>query len=229
MNDNHTPPYDAASDELAPIAGLELVYISDPMCSWCYGFSPIIKTIARQFEGRMPVWPLMGGLRAGNTAPMTEADKDYIRGAWANVAKMSGKKFNQSFFEREGFVYDTEPACRAVLTMRIMEPDRALEFLEFVATAFYTEGRDTTKDDVLIDLAEEFGADRARFERGFKMPDVIEATARDFTSARQLGVQAFPTLMAGNDSIGYTLLSNGYIPFAELSDQLEAWYDSQMS
>ena len=63
-----------------------------------------------------------GGLRAGNTQAMREKDRDYIRGAWTNVGQASGQPFDFSFFEREEFIYDTEPACRAVVTMRTRSP-----------------------------------------------------------------------------------------------------------
>ena len=43
-----------------------LLYVADPMCSWCYGFSPVIGAVAGHFGDRLPVRLLMGGLRAGN-------------------------------------------------------------------------------------------------------------------------------------------------------------------
>jgi putative protein-disulfide isomerase len=97
---------------------LRLVYLADPMCSWCYGFSPVITALAERFEGRLGLQVVVGGLRAGNTAPMRAEDKDYIREAWTRVGAASGQPFDLSFFDREGFVYDTEPACRAVVTAR---------------------------------------------------------------------------------------------------------------
>jgi len=94
------------------------IYFADPMCSWCYGFAPVIWALAERFEGRMDVQLVMGGLRAGNTAPMREEDRAYIRDAWARVHAASGQPFDFSFHEREAFVYDTEPACRAVVAVR---------------------------------------------------------------------------------------------------------------
>ena len=55
------------------------IYFADPMCSWCYGFAPVIWALAERFEGRMDVQLVMGGLRAGNTTPMREEDRAYIR------------------------------------------------------------------------------------------------------------------------------------------------------
>ena len=70
-----------------------LVYFADPMCSWCYGFSPVIAAIAERFEDRMPLQLVMGGLRAGNTAAMRPQDKDTIRDAWTRVGAATGQPF----------------------------------------------------------------------------------------------------------------------------------------
>ena len=54
----------------------QLIYVADPMCSWCYGFAPVIAAIADAFRERLPISLLLGGLRAGNTRPMTQTDRD---------------------------------------------------------------------------------------------------------------------------------------------------------
>ena len=56
--------------------GRHFLYIADPMCSWCYGFAPVIEALAARFAGRLPVRVMMGGLRAGNTRAMRAEDKD---------------------------------------------------------------------------------------------------------------------------------------------------------
>jgi len=42
-----------------------LLYVADPMCSWCWGFAPVIADICAAFGDRLPVRPVMGGLRPG--------------------------------------------------------------------------------------------------------------------------------------------------------------------
>jgi putative protein-disulfide isomerase len=93
-------------------AAMEMIYIADPMCSWCYGFHPAISAFAERFAAELPLRLMMGGLRAGNREAMGAADKDYVRQAWARVGAATGQPFDMSFFAREDFTYDTEPACR---------------------------------------------------------------------------------------------------------------------
>lgn len=201
----------------------QLVYFADPMCSWCYGFSPVIAALAERFEDRLPLQLVMGGLRAGNTLPMTERDKDYIRDAWARVGAATGEAFNMSFFDRETFVYDTEPACRAVVAARRLLPKMALSFKARVSRAFYAENRDMTSAEGILEVAEEAGFDRTQFADAFAAPETHNETFRDFLTAQELGIRGFPTLIAGSNEKGYALLTNGYRPLDDLAEPLERW------
>jgi putative protein-disulfide isomerase len=200
-----------------------LVYFADPMCSWCYGFSPVIGALAERFEGRLPLDVVMGGLRAGNTEPMRAEDKDYIRNAWTRVGAASGQPFDFSFFDREGFVYDTEPACRAVVAARRLMPSMALPFMARIQQAFYAENRDMTAPDELAGVAEEAGFERASFGETFAAAETRNETFRDFLTAQSLGIHGFPTVIAGSEEKGYALLTNGYRPLEDLAEPLERW------
>lgn len=204
-------------------AQTRLVYIADPMCSWCYGFSPVIAALAEQFEDRLPLDLVMGGLRAGNTEPMRDNDKDFIRSSWTRVGTATGQSFDMSFFDRDGFVYDTEPACRAVVTARRLMPRMALPFMARLQQAFYGENRDITAADEIGGVAEEAGFDPAGFGAAFAAPETRNETFRDFLTAEALGIRGFPTLIAGSEEKGYALLTNGYRPLEDLAGPLERW------
>jgi putative protein-disulfide isomerase len=204
-------------------AQTRLIYFADPMCSWCYGFSPVVAALAEQLEGRLPLDLVMGGLRAGNTEPMRDKDKEFIRGSWTRVGAATGQPFDFSFFDREGFVYDTEPACRAVVTARRLMPRMALPFIARVQQAFYAENRDITAAEELSQVAEEAGFDRAGFGAAFTAAETRNETFRDFLTAEALGIRGFPTLIAGSEEKGYALLTNGYRPLEDLAEPLERW------
>ena len=218
MPNQQTPPPEAAPKHL--------LYVADPMCSWCYGFAPVIDGLAEHFGERLPIRLLMGGLRAGNTRPMTEADKGTIAGHWRKVAERTGQPFDFGLFEREGWIYDTEPACRAVVTMRILNPRRALGYKARVQRAFYAENRDTTKAAVLADVAAEAGVDREIFFAEMTSAEARNATFRDFLTAQDSGIRGFPTLLAGDGTGNYLTITNGYRPLEGMADALERWLES---
>jgi putative protein-disulfide isomerase len=206
------------------MSDLRFVYFADPMCSWCYGFSPVITALAERFEGRLGLQVVMGGLRAGNTAPMRTEDKTYIREAWTQVGAASGQPFDFSFFDREDFVYDTEPACRAVVTARRLLPRLALPFMGRISQAFYAENRDMTSTEEIAAVAEEAGFEEQQFTDAFLGAEARNETFRDFLAAQELGIQGFPTLIAGSEAKGYALVTNGYRLLDDLLDPLERWW-----
>ncbi len=199
------------------------IYFADPMCSWCYGFGPVVGALTRQFEGRLELRLIMGGLRAGETRPMREKDLAYLKEAWANVADASGQPFDHAFFDRETFTYNTEPACRAVVTMRRRAPDKALSFTARVSEAFYAANRDVTSDEVLADIAAEADEDRASFFADLTGADARNETFRDFMLAKEAGVEGFPLLAAGRQSTGYALITHGFRPLDGLPEAIEDW------
>lgn len=212
----------AVSREAVLANDMHFLYVADPMCSWCYGFAPVVERIAAHFQGRLPVRIMVGGLRAGNTRPMRDQDKDYIRTAWSKVSQATGRPFDTTFFDRDGFVYDTEPACRAVVTARKLSPGGALGFMGRLSRAFYGENRDITDTEVLVALAAEAGLDADAFRVALLTPDIRNESFRDFLTAKQMGIEGFPCLIAGTTE-DYALVTHGYRPIEGMIEGIEAW------
>ena len=208
------------SDSTAP---RHLVYFADPMCSWFWGFSPVIHGLVDHFGPRLPVTLVIGGLRPGTREPMSAAMRTEIRDHWQHVHERTGQPFDFSFFERQRFVYDTEPADRAVVVMRLVNPMLTLAYFTAIQRAFYAEGRDVTDEAVLGDLAADHGIDRDKFLEAMATPEARRATLADFETARDSGVTGFPTVYAGDTSNGYARVTAGYRPLDGLAEALEAW------
>ncbi len=188
---------------------MRLLYIADPMCSWCYGFGPELTKLLERHPGTR-VDLVMGGLRPFNTQPMSAEFKEMLRGHWRHVATASGLPFSETIFERDDFIYDTEPACRAVVTARHMDVDKAYAYLKAVQLAFYRDGREVMSGDVLADIAAECGYQRDLFRMSFDSEAMREETKSDFTTTQSLGVGGFPTLGVGYGSQLF-LVTSGYV------------------
>jgi putative protein-disulfide isomerase len=188
---------------------MRLVYIADPLCSWCYGFGPeLAKLLARHPDARVDL--VMGGLRPFNREPATDAFKRMIREHWDHVAAASGLPFDRAAIDREGFVYDTEPACRAVVTGRALDASRAPGLMNAIQRAFYRDARDVMRAEVLADIAAECGYDRDTFLAQLESGDMREQTKQDFATAQSMGVSGFPTLGAAYGPQLY-LVTSGFV------------------
>ena len=127
-----------------------------------------------------------------------------------HVARASGLPFDPAALEREGFVYDTEPACRAVVTARRIDASLAMPLMKAIQAAFYRDARDVTRAEVLADVAAECGYDRAAFLALLESPQMREQTKQDFATAQSIGVSGFPTLGVSHGAQLY-LVTSGFV------------------
>jgi len=201
-----------------------LIYFSDPMCSWCWGFSPVIEAIGVRHGEALPIRLVMGGLRPGNVEPMSDKARREIRGHWAKVTEASGQPFGESVIDRQGFVYDTDPVARAVVVARRAEPPMGLIYLRAAHRAFYVEGRDVTNPETLADLAGELGLDRAAFREGFDSEDAKQETWNDYNLSMNAGVAGFPTVIIGPKPDGqYAMITRGFRAGEEVLAAIDRW------
>ena len=199
-----------------------LWYFADPMCSWCWGFAPVISAIKEAYADRLKVALVLGGLRPGTTEPMTAALRVEILHHWHEVRRRTGQPFTFEDALPEGFVYDTEPACRAVVAVAGIDPQETFPYFRSVQAAFYAHRQDVTQAQTLAILAEAHHIAASQFLEQFHSADAKAKTRMHFQQTQQAGVSGFPTAVL-QDASGPTLLTRGYRPFEELRPEIEAW------
>ena len=201
-----------------------LVYVMDPMCSWCWGFAPVVEALADQArQAGVALHLVPGGLRRESQV-MDERGRARVQSHWQAVHQATGQPFDLQGGLPENLIYDTEPACRALVTARALADDCATRLLGLIQQAFYVERRDVTRPKLLVELAEQAGLDRRAFAEGFDSPAQRQATEADFVWAENLGIAGFPTLLAERDGT-YALLTNGYQPLESLAPLLDRWLE----
>jgi putative protein-disulfide isomerase len=201
-----------------------LIYVMDPMCSWCWGFAPVLEALVAQAEAAdVPLQIVVGGLRQEQAA-LLPAGRVQILARWQAVNACTGQMFNFNEGLPEGLVYHTEPACRALVAARQLNPALVWPLLERIQQAFYCQGRDVTRADVLRELAASAGLPRRRFAEAFDSAQLQAATQADFNWVKDLGIAGFPTLLAERNG-QLALLTNGYQPLAQLQPLLARWLE----
>jgi putative protein-disulfide isomerase len=205
-----------------------LVYVGDPMCSWCYGFGVPLHQLLEQLPG-VPLAVVLGGLRAYNKEVMPDALKSTLHHHWEEVTKRSGKPFGKGQFDRDGYIYDTEPACRAVVTIRAHAAEHTLAMYHAIQQAFYAEGRDITQTSVLADVWQELipslpksatGFSRQEFIQAFESDAIKSHTRNDFAMVQQWGIRGFPALIAVVNGEAQ-LVANGYMEADEMLQRVQ--------
>lgn len=191
-----------------------LVYIGDPMCSWCWGFASVLETLREEFD--LPVEVIVGGLRPGpEAAVLDDRMRGFLRTEWSRIQETTGQAFDFSALDRVAWTYDTELPAMAVTTMRAVDPAGTLSFFVRLQRAFYAEAIDVTDPDVYPAIAAEFGIDGASFVKQMLTEDAKAAAWADFARARDIGISGFPALLVRVGS-RYRLITYGYKPVSML-------------
>jgi len=209
----------------APGPGKHVLFFGDPMCSWCWGFAPELQGIHTAIGDRAQLHMIMGGLRPGTAETWDREMRDYIRHHWEDVEAKTGQPFDYARFKDENFVYDTEPACRALVVAREMSAASAPALYEALQRGFYADGLDITDAEVLADIAQDQGLDRESFHSLFASPKAREWVAFDFNRTRAFGVTGFPSVLCAEDG-QYAFLTLGYRPFSAIAPLLEEWLNA---
>ncbi|MDD5388399.1 MAG: DsbA family protein [Gallionellaceae bacterium] len=199
-----------------------LWYFADPMCSWCWGFSPVIEMLREGYRGRLKVALILGGLRVGTSEAMSAKQREDILQHWREVQAMTEQPFRFDAVLGEGFIYDTEPACRAVVAMAELAPEAVFPLFKAIQAAFYGEGLDVTQPEQLARLAEGQGVAAPDFLAAFASDAVRGKTLAHFQMARKLDVRGFPTVVAQRGEL-YQIITTGYRPLDEMQRAIDEW------
>lgn len=202
-----------------------LLFVTDPLCSWCWAMLPEILSVRSQLSGWMDFELLMAGLQVGRRHPPKAADVKMLQDLWQNVAESTGQKFLGQMPADPDFIYHSEIACRAVEVMRLFEGKSPWEFFEQLQQAFYLEARNINSVDELGKLAQPFGLHPAELGKMLQSEQVIENTRVAFDTAKKLGALALPVVLLDTGA-GPKLVSGGYVTaeflLPDLSSRMEA-------
>lgn len=207
-----------------------LIYLADPMCSWCYGFGPELLALLDGLPG-LHVEIVVGGLRAYNTEVMDDAMKAELMQHWKKVHDISGLTFRDTALEQPGFIYNTEPACRAVVAARTLAPAAALPVFHAIQHAFYSEGRDVTRADVLAEVccaaleADGTPTTHEAFLAVWSSEKIVLATHGDFVQTKNWKIDGFPALVLERNG-QLDMVTSGYTRVAALVEQMQTLVDN---
>jgi len=197
-----------------------LWYFADPMCSWCWGFSPTIAQIKENYHDKLQIALNLGGLRPGTTETVTADFRNEILQHWQEVKKLSGQQFNFDNAMPDGFIYDTEPASRALVAFGKLDTENTLALFHDIQHAFYVEQKDVTQQDILTKLVLKYNITESDFIEQYTSEEIIKNTQQHFTNSRQAGVRGFPTLVFQHEK-NHVFLSRGYATYQQIFTQLD--------
>ena len=172
-----------------------LYYLHDPMCSWCWGFKPTWDIVTKQLNGKIKIVSLLGGLAPDSDEDMPLQTRDYVQSNWRRIENtIPGTKFNYDFWTKCKPRRSTYPACRAVISARVQNPDCETSMISAIQKCYYLDSQNPSDEDVLVSLAIELGLDAEKFRSDLNSEKVGKTLLAEIALAKSLEMQRMPSL-----------------------------------
>ena len=201
----------------------KLTYFGDPMCSWCWGFRPVLEQITGEYPELQRI-VVMGGLRGGEEKPMDDALARMIQNGWHRIEKNTGQPFNHQLWKNHRPLATTWPACRAVLSARLLDGELEWPFMVAMFKAYFTQGRDPSRVETHMAVADHLGINPAVYQGMLESAAPEKALQQDLLVVRRFGVTGFPTVVLSIGNSNY-LVSPGYQPVEGMRKAINAAYE----
>ena len=176
---------------------------SDYVCPFCYLGRESLSRYQETREGELAIDWHPFDLRSGKRGPDGSIDHSADDGkdeGYYEQAKENVRRLRERYdAEMElDLATDVDSLPAQVVSYRLKEAHPYgtwLAFDEAVFDALWTEGRDIGDPEVLEDLAEAAGADRAVVEEALSDEDLRERVREKFSAAQRQGVTGVPTFV----------------------------------
>lgn len=196
---------------------MKLYYVYDPLCVFCYGFGEIIHKFYNKYKDQYVFEFLPGGLWVHDgVLKVTDQVGDKLKHATERVHSMSGRPFDDSFFELMAHnpVFDSMMGTQAMVYAQ-EEMDDPLRFLDEIHKSIFQMGKDPSSESTYTEVGSRLGLDVAHVfdTKHMKMADSM------ILRAKELGVESYPTLLmvSGDHVYSYPIDYGNY-------DHLEKWF-----
>jgi putative protein-disulfide isomerase len=173
-----------------------LLYIHDPMCSWCYAFDSSLTALQNELPDFIRIKKIAGGLAPDTTNPMPVELQQKIQQTWRRIEQtVPSMQFNYDFWMINTPVRSTYPACRAVLAARQQGANYEDKMIGAIQTAYYQKAKNPSLESTLLECALEVGLDANRFADDLNSNEIEEELQNELRIARKLGVISYPSLL----------------------------------
>jgi len=204
------------------VANREIIYIWDPLCGWCFSFSPVISRLEAEFSGKVDFEIVSGGLAIGDRVGPVSQKAVFIKKRLPDVERISGVKFGEKYIQLldEGTsIGDSLPPSIAFNVFKSFRPANSLKFAASIQYAYFSEGKDLNNIKTYLGIAEQFEVNKHGFMERYEDPFYRDLTEVIFRMTKSWGMEKYPSLVEKQDS-GIRVIQKGYATYEELKEKI---------
>jgi predicted DsbA family dithiol-disulfide isomerase len=173
---------------------VKLLYFTDPICSSCWGIEPQLRKLKQEYGDYFDIEYRMGGLLkswseyggSDVNGPQSVAQHWEEAGAYYHMP-IDGDVWN------ENPLHSSYPPAIAFKAAQLQDTHKADRFLRRIKEMVFTEKKNITKTEHLVQAAKDAGLDSSQFIYDYehKAKQLFE---EDISMAKEWGVRGFPTI-----------------------------------
>lgn len=201
----------------------KIIYIYDPLCGWCYGFSPVIRKIESEYKDKIDFEIISGGMVIGEREGLIGDFADYILKALPRLEELTGVKFGEPYLSqlRNKSLYQSslKPSI-AVEVFKSFNQKDAIVFASSVQKAHYIDGKDLGDEQVYLDLIRPYSIDPEEYLKRLTSDDYRLETTTLFKMIQEWGITGFPAVILVKNG-EFFLIAKGYVDQINLTATIE--------
>lgn len=201
----------------------KIIYIYDPLCGWCYGFSPVIRKIQEEYKTKMDFDIISGGMVVGDRVGPVGAFADYILKALPRLEELTGVTFGEPYLtqlrDKSLFLSSLKP-CIALEVFKSFNEKDAIAFASSMQKTHYIEGKSLEDERVYVDLIKPYNIDSIEFLKRLNSDEFRMETSNQFKMIQEWGITGFPAVILVKDNQFY-LIAKGYVDYENLEKTIE--------
>lgn len=181
---------------------IKIIYGHDTLCGWCFGFKPTLDAFAAAHpEVDIDVVPggLVKGERVGSYADIA----DYIAQAEVKMTEVTGRAIGQPFRDmlhsKDAPLSISAPPSHAILQMKVLAPDRALEFAHAIQDEHFLNGKDLNVAETYDEVCDTLDLPRLDTKAIVGATEDTPLVAESYALSASLGIQSYPTILVCSD------------------------------
>lgn len=192
-----------------------------------------MKQIAADYENKIDIEVLSGGMIPADDPQHIGRTAAYIKGAYKRVEDMTGIKFGDDYLwhinnpDLSDWFPHSEKSAAALCVFKEYFPAQQVAFVAGLQYALHFEGRDLTDDEAYRHLLEKYNISADDFYKKLNSEEYNEKARYEFALCSQLQVTGFPAVLLQISESKFYLVARGYTPYEDVKQRIDTILKAQ--
>ncbi len=205
-----------------------IIYCFDAYCSWCFGFSPVVKALSSALGEQFHFEVLPGGMILPRKPTPISTMAEYLLKTYKEVENATDVSFGDDYLwhiknpqESDWYPSSEKPAI-ALTVFKEYHPEKQIDFATDMQYALFAEGRDLCDDEAYRHLLLKYKIPAQGFYEKMRNEKYKKEAISDFETVKKLKVNGYPCLLLQLKDSKFYLIANGYTDYNTLIERMKS-------